>query len=106
MKDLSLAIKINELEEIEEKFIIKRWQSPSIIEALSLPTAARWVIFCTAVFFKYRAVNKRIQLYDAQIKTVDGIKIGNMLQITFLLFSEIIQIVIGALIYKYSNGRR
>jgi len=25
MKDLSLAIKIDELEEIEEKFIIKRW---------------------------------------------------------------------------------
>ena len=67
MKDLSLAMNQNELEEIEEKYIIKRWQSPSIIEALSLPTALRWVIFCTAVFFKYRAVNKRIQLYDDQI---------------------------------------
>jgi hypothetical protein len=60
MKDLSTVIKQEQLEEIEEKHILKRWQSPSIIEALQLPTASRWIIFCTAVFFKYRAVNKRL----------------------------------------------
>ena len=60
MKDVSLSMNEDKLEEIEEKHIIKRWLSPSIIEALSLPTAARWMIFCSAVFFKYRAVNKRI----------------------------------------------
>jgi hypothetical protein len=34
MKDLSMEIKEKQLQEIEEKHIIKRWQSPSIIEAL------------------------------------------------------------------------
>ena len=34
MKDLSMAIKEEHLQEIEEKYIIKRWHSPSIIEAL------------------------------------------------------------------------
>jgi hypothetical protein len=34
MKDISMAIKEEHLQDIEEKYIIKRWQSPSIIEAL------------------------------------------------------------------------
>jgi hypothetical protein len=34
MKDISMAIKEEHLHDIEEKYIIKRWQSPSIIEAL------------------------------------------------------------------------
>ncbi len=64
IKDISTVMKEDQLKEIEEKHILKRWSSPSIIEALQLPGALRWIIFCTAVFFKYRAVNKRIQIYD------------------------------------------
>lgn len=48
---------------IEEDVILKRWKSPSIIEALGYPNALRMLIFCTAIFFKYRVVNKRMQLY-------------------------------------------
>jgi hypothetical protein len=48
---------------IEEDMILKRWKSPSIIEALGYPNALRMLIFCSAIFFKYRVVNKRMQLY-------------------------------------------
>jgi hypothetical protein len=60
MKDLSLQLIENHLNHIEEKHVIKRYQSPSIVEALRLTYALNMVIFCCAVFFKYRAVNKRI----------------------------------------------
>lgn len=48
------------LKKIEENVILKRWKSPSIIEALQYKHALRMIIFCTAVFFKYRVVNKRM----------------------------------------------
>jgi len=51
------------LREVEENTILKRWKSPSIIEAMQYPNAFRMIIFCTAIFFKFRVVNKRMQLY-------------------------------------------
>jgi hypothetical protein len=64
MKNVSFHLRKNQLDLIEEKHVLKRYQSPSIVEALRLTYALNMVIFCCAVFFKYRAVNKRIQLYD------------------------------------------
>lgn len=52
---------------VEETVILKRWKSPSIIEALQYPNALRMVIFCSAIFFKFRVINKRMQLYGQQI---------------------------------------
>ena len=102
MKDLSLHLIKDHINHIEEKHILKRYQSPSIVEALRLTYALNMVIFCCAVFFKYRAVNKRMQLYDEQL----GGKVGSILLFWFFFFSEIIQIAIGWLILRFFNGRR
>jgi hypothetical protein len=87
---------------VEEYEILRRWQSPSIIEALCYPNALRLLVFCSALFFKYRVVNKRMQLYAVQIDFLAG----DLLNITFLLASETIQILFGFLITRYFNGRR
>ena len=52
---------------IEEQTILKRWKSPSIMEALNYQNVLRSVIFNTAIFYKFRVVNKRMQLYSDQI---------------------------------------
>lgn len=64
MKDISMSLRIEQLAAIEEKHVIKRYQSPSIVDALRVKHALKMILFCSAIFFKYRAVNKRIQLYD------------------------------------------
>jgi hypothetical protein len=46
--------------EIEEIYILKRWSSPSFIDAINFPNLVRMIIFCSAVFFKFRAVNKKM----------------------------------------------
>jgi hypothetical protein len=48
---------------VEETMILKRWKSPSIIEALQYKHALRMLLFNVVIFFKYRVVNKRLQLY-------------------------------------------
>ena len=61
MKDASMKINtVEKLIEIEESTILKRWKSPSVIEALRYPRLLNMIIFATALFFKYRVVNKRI----------------------------------------------
>ena len=102
MKDISLHMIKDHINHIEEEHILKRYQSPSIVEALRLTYALNMVIFCCAVFFKYRAVNKRMQLYDEQLQN----KVSDRLFLSFLFFSEIIQIAIGWLILRFFNGRR
>ncbi len=52
---------------IEEQKILNRWKSPSIMEALKYRNVIRSIILNTAIFFKYRVVNKRLQLYSDQI---------------------------------------
>lgn len=89
------------MREIEDSAILKRWKSPSIIEALNYPHILRMLVFCTAVLFKYRCVNKRMQLYEIQIQGL-----GDYLNGGFLISSELIQIFIGAWIFKKFNGRR
>lgn len=63
VKDLSHSLNPEKLEHIEETLILKRWKSPSIMEVLSLPNAFRMIIFVVAIYFKFRVVNKRMQLY-------------------------------------------
>lgn len=77
IKDLSQQMGNERLREIEENVILRRWKSPSIVEALQYPNTLRMIIFCTAVFFKYRVVNKRMQLYATQI----GSNIGDILNV-------------------------
>ena len=67
MKDLSLHLIKDHINHIEEKNILNRYQSPSIVEALRLTYALNMVIFCCAVFFKYRVVNKVMQLYNEEL---------------------------------------
>ncbi len=63
MKDLSHKISKDKIENVEENLILKRWKSPSIMEVLSLPNAFRMIIFVCAIYYKFRVVNKRMQLY-------------------------------------------
>lgn len=48
---------------MEEYVILRRWESPSLIKALQYNNVVRMLIYCTAVFFKYRIVNKRMIIY-------------------------------------------
>ena len=77
LKDMSISLGEDNLRAIEENVILKRWKSPSIVEALQFPHALRMIIFCTAVFFKYRVVNKRMQLYASQV----GANTGDILNV-------------------------
>jgi hypothetical protein len=63
VKDLSHKISKDKIENVEENLILKRWKSPSIMEVLSLPNAFRMIIFVCAIYYKFRVVNKRMQLY-------------------------------------------
>ncbi len=60
VKDLTGSLNTEKLEEIEENIVLKRWKSPSIMEALQLPNAMRMIIFVIAIYFKFRIVNKRM----------------------------------------------
>ena len=60
LKDASKKMDSSKLIEIEESIILKRWKSPSIIEALYYPNVFNMILFATALFFKYRVVNKRV----------------------------------------------
>jgi hypothetical protein len=76
ISDINTSYGDDNLNKIEESVILKRWKSPSIIEALKYKNALRMIIFCTAIFFKYRFVNKKMQLYGNQIDKDNNGEIG------------------------------
>ena len=110
VKDLSHKLNEEKLENVEENLILKRWKSPSIMEVLSLTNAFRMIVFVCAIYYKFRVVNKRVQLYgnqiDLQNKSTGFNKIETILNLVFLGSSEIFSILLGLTILKYSNGRR
>lgn len=68
IKDVDLSIEGEKVvREIEDHQILKRWKSPSIIDALNYQNVLRSLIFNTVIFFKFRVVNKRMQDYSDQI---------------------------------------
>lgn len=79
LKDLNLSEEgERHFRRVEEDKILKRWKSPSIIEALQYPNVLRLIIFNTAIFFKFRVVNKRMQIYSDQIDSFTS----NLLHVT------------------------
>lgn len=63
VKELEDTLNEEKLKDVEDTFILKRWKSPSIMEVLQLPNSFRMILFVCAIYFKFRVVNKRMQLY-------------------------------------------
>ena len=83
-----------------EDRVLKRWQTPSILQALRMNSVVRMLIITCALFCKYRILNKFVLLIVAQNPKREGI-IG-----CFLSSSGLIQMVFGYLIYRHLKGRR
>lgn len=63
VKDLCHTLNEEKLAHVEETLVLKRWKSPSIMEVLELPNVFRMIVFVFAIYYKFRIVNKRMQLY-------------------------------------------
>lgn len=73
IKDADLSVEGEKvIREIETHQILKRWKSPSIIDALNYQNVFRFLIFNIVIFFKFRVVNKRMQNYADQIDNYTG----------------------------------
>lgn len=48
------------LRAIEDTHILRRWRSPSIAEVINYHNVIRYIVFNTAIYFKFRVVNKRM----------------------------------------------
>lgn len=63
------------LRAIEDTYILRRWRSPSIIEVINYHNVMRLIIFNTAIFFKFRVVNKRMQDFHEEFFTNDSLHV-------------------------------